>query len=80
MVDADRVGASQERCQAQPAAARRGFREDVLCASMANTTVRFRGREVPVCEIHARTFARWGDEAEANAELLWGWRDQPVEP
>jgi hypothetical protein len=48
----------RERCQARPAAARRGFREDVLCASMANTVVRFRGRDVPVCEIHARTFNR----------------------
>jgi len=71
----------RERCRAQPAAARRGFREDVLCASMANTIVRFHGRDVPVCEIHARTFARWGADAEASAELLWRWsRERPPEP
>jgi hypothetical protein len=69
--------APEERpqCQARPAAARRGFREDALCASLANTTVRFHGRDVPVCRMHEATYGRWGDEAEAKAEELWEWKD-----
>jgi hypothetical protein len=74
------LDAARERCQARPAAARRGFREDVLCASMASTSVRFRGREVAVCGMHERVYARWGSDAEASAELLWGWtRERPPE-
>jgi hypothetical protein len=69
--------APEERpqCQARPAAARRGFREDALCASLSNTSVRFRERDVPVCRMHEATYARWGDEAEAKAEELWEWKD-----
>jgi hypothetical protein len=63
-----------ERCQARPAAARRGFREDVLCASNANTTVQFRDQPVAVCRMHEATYKRWGDAAEENAAELWEWR------
>jgi hypothetical protein len=45
----------------------------MLCASLANTLVTFRGFRVPVCRIHERMFARWSEDAERNAELLWGW-------
>jgi hypothetical protein len=62
-----------ERCQARPAAARRGFREDVLCASNANTKVPFRDGYVAVCRMHEATYARWGDDAEAKAAELWEW-------
>jgi hypothetical protein len=62
-----------ERCQARPAAARRGFREDVLCASNANTYVEFRNARVAVCRMHEATYARWGEEAEAKAAELWDW-------
>jgi len=62
-----------ERCQARPAAARRGFREDVLCASNANTSVCFHGMHMPVCRMHEAAFARWGSEAEAKAAELWDW-------
>jgi hypothetical protein len=62
-----------ERCQARPAAARRGFREDVLCASNANTAVEFRDHLVAVCRMHEATYKRWGDQAEENAEELWEW-------
>ena len=51
-----------------------GYRTDMLCASEANTVVVFRGARVPVCRMHESMYQRWGDEAEANAELLWGWR------
>jgi hypothetical protein len=61
-------------CQAVPGAARRGWRTDLLCASTANTEVEFCGRSVPVCRIHAATYARWGSEAEARAVELWGWQ------
>lgn len=61
------------RCQARPRAARAGYRDDMLCASLANTLVTFRGFSVPVCRIHERMFARWAEDAERNAELLWGW-------
>jgi hypothetical protein len=61
------------RCQARPKAARPGYRTDMLCASEANTAVVFGGVEVPVCRMHESMYQRWGDEAEANAELLWGW-------
>jgi hypothetical protein len=62
------------RCQATPAAARRGFREDALCASLANTSVRFSARDVPVCRIHEATYARWGGDAEERARSLWRWQ------
>jgi hypothetical protein len=62
-----------ERCQARPAAARRGFREDVLCASHANTTVEFRDQLVAVCRMHEATYKRWGKDAECNAAELWEW-------
>jgi hypothetical protein len=45
----------------------------MLCASLANTLVSFRGIRVPVCRIHERMFGRWADDAERNAELLWVW-------
>jgi hypothetical protein len=61
------------RCQARPRAARAGYRDDMLCASLANTLVSFRGIRVPVCRIHERMFGRWADDAERNAELLWVW-------
>jgi hypothetical protein len=61
-------------CQALPAAARRGFREDALCASRAKTHVAFRGGSVAVCRMHEATYQRWGAEAESNAQTLWGWR------
>jgi hypothetical protein len=65
---------SGTRCQARPAAARRGFREDALCASLANTSVRFAGREVPVCRMHEATYARWASDAEERAQALWCWQ------
>jgi hypothetical protein len=61
------------RCRARPKAARPGYRTDMLCASEANTLVVFQGSKVPVCRMHERMYARWGDRAEANARLLWGW-------
>jgi hypothetical protein len=61
------------RCQARPAASRHGWREDVLCASQANTSVEFHGVAMPVCKIHEKTYARWGDAAEQQAEEAWGW-------
>jgi hypothetical protein len=67
------LAARRERCQARPAAALRGFREDALCASMASTSVRFHGRDVPVCYMHERVYARWGIDAQTNAEQRWGW-------
>jgi hypothetical protein len=62
------VDQPREMCQARPAAVRHGWREDPLCASRANTTVRFHGREVPVCRMHSAMYERWGENAEANAE------------
>ena len=62
-----------ERCQARPAAARRGFREDVLCASNANTVVEFHDHLVAVCRMHEATYKRWGKDAEENAAELWEW-------
>jgi hypothetical protein len=67
----------RHRCQAIPSAARRGWRTDVLCASFANTEVEFHGRRVPVCRMHEATYARWGAEAEQNAQELWDWEPQP---
>jgi hypothetical protein len=69
-----------EPCQAIPGVARRGWRTDLLCASVANTQVAFRGRQVPVCRIHREMYARWGAEAEARARELWGWQDLPRPP
>jgi hypothetical protein len=63
----------RERRQARPAAALLGFRADVLCASMASISVRFHGRNVPVCYMHEQVYLHWGDDAEANAEQCWGW-------
>jgi hypothetical protein len=60
-------------CQARPKAARVGYRADMLCASIANTTVRYRGVNVPVCRMHERMYARWADDAEQNAEAFWLW-------
>lgn len=65
----------REPCQARPAAARRGFRADVLCASLANTTVRYHGRDMPVCRMHEATYERWGASAEEKAADLWKWDD-----
>lgn len=73
MVEGEAPGATRVRCQACPVAARRGWREDRLCASHANTHVSFHGINVPVCAIHKAAFTRWGTSAHANAEALWGW-------
>jgi hypothetical protein len=67
------------RCQAQPSAARAGYREDMRCASMANCAIRFEALDVPVCRIHEATFARWGAGAVANARARWGWGVWSVE-
>jgi hypothetical protein len=75
MTEREAVESPGSRCQARPAAARHGWREDPLCASHANTSARFRGDDIPVCGIHARTYLRWGSEAERNAVELWGWPD-----
>jgi hypothetical protein len=75
MAEREAVESPGSRCQARPAAARRGWREDPLCASHANTSVRFHGVDMPVCGIHAQTYLRWGSEAERNAVELWGWPD-----
>lgn len=72
-VDTPSARDEPERCQARPAAARRGFREDVLCASNANTYVEFRSARVAVCRMHEATYARWGEEADARAAELWDW-------
>jgi hypothetical protein len=67
------------RCQGRPVAARLGDREDMLCASMAKTTVTFHGRQVPVCWMHRKTWDRWAGDAEANAEQVWKWSRLPQE-
>jgi hypothetical protein len=77
MPEGETFGMERPRCQARPAAARRGFREDKLCASYANTAVSFGGIEMPVCRIHEAAFTRWGSEAEANAATLWAWTTSP---
>ena len=64
-------------CQAIPSVARRGWREDVLCASLANTEVEFHGRQIAVCRMHEATYARWGEAAETNAAALWEWAPGP---
>jgi hypothetical protein len=61
------------RCQARPAAARRGFRDDLLCASLTSTTVGFEGVTVPLCGIHLKMYVRWGADAEQQARQLWAW-------
>ena len=33
---------------------------------------------VPVCRIHDAKFARWGDDAEVEAILQWGWEPPPA--
>jgi hypothetical protein len=66
-----------QNCQAIPSAARRGWREDLLCASRAKTVVEFAGREVPVCRMHEATYLRWGSDAEEKAIELWGWTRRP---
>jgi hypothetical protein len=63
-----------EPCHAIPSVARRGWRTDLLCASVANTHVTFHGRRVPVCRIHREVYARWGADAEQRAIELWNWR------
>lgn len=62
-----------DRCQARPAAARRGFREDLLCASVTRTTVEFQGATVPLCGIHLEMYFSWGADAEQQAHQLWAW-------
>ena len=47
----------------------------MLCASLANTTVQFHGRDVAVCRMHEATYARWGADAERKAAELWEWAD-----
>jgi hypothetical protein len=39
---------------------------------MAKTTIRFHGREMPVCWMHRTMWERWGRNAAANAERYWG--------
>jgi hypothetical protein len=73
MTEGGAAEGSGARCQARPAAARHGWREDVLCASSANTSVSFHGVRVPVCRMHEAAFARWGLEAERKAAELWAW-------
>jgi hypothetical protein len=67
-----------EPCQAIPSVVRRGWRTDVLCASVANTHVEFHGRQVPVCRIHHDVYARWGADAEQRAIERWGWQADPA--
>jgi hypothetical protein len=61
------------RCEAMPQAARSGHDGDGACAANAVTTVRFRGVDVPICRLHAATYARWGDGAEDEAMRAWAW-------
>jgi hypothetical protein len=72
----DETPTERERvpCRAIPTAARRGWRVDVLCASIANTDVAFHGQRVPVCRMHRATYDRWGADAERRAAELWGWK------
>lgn len=65
---------SVDQCQARPRAGRRWAREDLLCASAANSVVIHCGVEIPVCRIHGKAYARSGVEAAGNAASLWGWR------
>lgn len=67
----------KQGCLAIPGAARRGWRTDRLCASVANSEVAFCGRLVPVCRIHRTTYERWGADAERKAIELWGWHARP---
>jgi hypothetical protein len=67
------------RCQAQPSAARPGYREDMLCASVANCVIRFEAVDVPVCTMHEATFSRWGASPTENARAGWGWGAWPLE-
>jgi hypothetical protein len=65
-------------CDAIPAAARRGHREDVLCASMACCWVVDAGGVAhPVCEMHERAHARAvlseGRFTRDEIESLWRW-------
>jgi hypothetical protein len=73
MPEATAARASSSRCQARPRAARPGYREDMLCASSACTTIEYRGVAMPVCRIHEAKYQRWGAQAEENAESQWGW-------
>ena len=73
MSDPESIIERGTRCQARPRAARPGYREDMLCASLANTTICFHDAEIPVCRMHEATYRRWADAAEANASALWGW-------
>jgi hypothetical protein len=66
-----------EPCQAIPGVVRRGWRTDLLCASVANSHVNFHGRQVAVCRIHRQMYARWGGDAEARASELWDWQQHP---
>jgi hypothetical protein len=63
----------REQCQARPVVVRHGWREDVLCASAARTTIHYHGREMPVCWMHRRMWERWGPNAPRNAAEQWGW-------
>jgi hypothetical protein len=69
----DMIARTASRCQARPLAARPGYREDMLCASEANSVVRYADVDVPVCKMHEATYARWGVSAWANASERWGW-------
>jgi hypothetical protein len=67
---------SVDQCQAQPLAGRRWDRDDLLCASAANSFVLHRGVQMPVCRIHGKTYARWGTDAEWKGAYLWAWESE----
>ena len=69
----DATDDADARCQARPAAARRGFRDDPLCASVTRATVEFEGETVPLCGIHLKMYVRWGTDAAEQARQLWAW-------
>jgi hypothetical protein len=45
----------------------------MLCASLANSTVTYKGAEMPVCRMHKIMYDRWGEQAEEQAALHWFW-------
>lgn len=70
--------AQRVMCQAIPIAALHGWRNDPLCASTANTTVSFAGREMPVCKMHRIAYLRALAEDPRKARALtvdvWCWQ------
>ncbi|HEV7566645.1 MAG TPA: hypothetical protein VGO31_11865 [Microbacteriaceae bacterium] len=57
-------------------AGRRWARDDLLCASAADSFVIHGGVEMPVCGIHRKTHARWGADAVWKAAYLWAWESE----